>query len=132
MKLEFPITVKVDFDDVQTMIDELKKLQTYKMFEGDDTTLVELDDVISILAKHIRATHNSSESPNSWIPCSESLPEEKGEYLVTYHPCYWDNVQQDIKVGIDSFRGKTSWAKKKHQRVIAWMPLPEPYKGDEK
>lgn len=63
-----------------------------------------------------------------WTPCSERLPEEKGEYLVTYHPCYWDNVQQDIKVGIDSFRGKTSWAKKKHRRVIAWMPLPEPYK----
>lgn len=62
-----------------------------------------------------------------WIPCSERLPEEKGEYLVTYHPCYWDNVWDDIKVGIDSFRGKTAWAKKKHQRVIAWMPLPKPY-----
>ena len=63
-----------------------------------------------------------------WIPVKEMLPKEKGEYLVTYHPCYWDNIQQDIKVGIDSFRGKTSWAKKKHRRVIAWMPLPEPWK----
>ena len=61
-----------------------------------------------------------------WIPCSERLPEEKGEYLVTYHPCYWDNVKAEVKVGIDSFCGKTSWSKRKHQRVIAWMPLPEP------
>lgn len=65
-----------------------------------------------------------------WIPCSERLPEEKGEYLVTYHPCYWDNVEDEIKVGIDTFRGRTTWAKKKFQRVIAWMPLPEPYKEE--
>ena len=66
-----------------------------------------------------------------WIPCSERLPEEKGKYLVTYHPCYWDNVKDEIRVGIDTFRGRTTWAKKKFQRVIAWMPLPEPYKEEE-
>ena len=66
-----------------------------------------------------------------WIPCSERLPEEKGEYLVTYHPCYWDDVKDEIRVGIDTFRGRTTWAKKKHQRVIAWMPLPKPYEVKE-
>ena len=65
-----------------------------------------------------------------WISVSEQLPEEKGEYLVTYHPCYWDNVSSVLKVGIDSFRGKTAWAKNKHQRVIAWKPLDEPWRGD--
>ena len=65
-----------------------------------------------------------------WIPVTERLPKEKGEYLVTYHPCYWDNVLDDIKVGIDSFRGKTEWAKKKHQRVIAWCELPQPYREE--
>ena len=63
-----------------------------------------------------------------WIPTSERLPNESGEYLVTYHPCYWDMVEDDIKVGTDTFRGKTTWAKKKYQKVIAWMSLPEPYK----
>lgn len=66
-----------------------------------------------------------------WIPCGERLPEEKGEYLVTYHPCYWDDVKDEIRVGIDTFRGRTTWAKKKHQRVIAWMPLPKPYEVEE-
>lgn len=70
-------------------------------------------------------------SAQRWVSCSERLPTEKGEYLVTYHPCYWDNVWDDIKVGIDSFRGKTAWAKKKYQRVIAWCELPEPYKESE-
>lgn len=64
-----------------------------------------------------------------WIPCIERLPNERGEYLVTYHPCYWDRVEDDIKVGIDTFRGKTAWAKKKYQKVIAWQPLPEPWEG---
>lgn len=66
-----------------------------------------------------------------WIPVTERLPEEKGEYLVSYHPCYWDYVNDDIKSGIDSFRGKAAWAKKKYQRVIAWLPLPEPYKEEQ-
>lgn len=60
-----------------------------------------------------------------WISIKDRLPEEKGEYLVTYHPCYWDNVYEELRVGIDSFRGKSAWAKKKYQRVTHWMPLPE-------
>lgn len=65
-----------------------------------------------------------------WIPCSEQLPSEKGEYLVTYHPCYHDIVEPEVRVGIDTFRGKTSWAKKKYQKVIAWKPLPMAYQGE--
>lgn len=67
-----------------------------------------------------------------WIPIEERLPEEKGLYLVAYHPCYWDNVKEDVLVGIDNFMGKTSWSRRKYQRVIAWMPLPDPYKGSER
>ena len=67
-----------------------------------------------------------------WTPVTERLPEEKGEYLVTYHPSYWDEVSAETKVGIDSFRGKSSWAKKKYQRVTAWAVLPEPYEGGDR
>lgn len=28
------------------------------------------------------------------------------------------------------FRGKTTWAKRKYQKVIGWMPLPEPCKAE--
>lgn len=64
-----------------------------------------------------------------WIPVSERLPDIAGEYLVLYHPCYWDNVRAETCVGIDTFRGKVAWAKKKHQRVTAWQPLPKPWEG---
>ena len=63
---------------------------------------------------------------SEWISVKERLPEKPGEYLVAYQPCYWDNVQPEFRVGIDSFRGKTAWAKKKYQCVTHWMPLPEP------
>lgn len=67
-------------------------------------------------------------SADHWTPIKDGLPDEKGEYLVTYHPCYWNNVDYETKkVGTDTFRGKRSWAKKKHQRVIAWCAKPEPY-----
>ena len=68
-----------------------------------------------------------------WIPCSERLPDRIGRYLVysttipvwkhhilNYDPEYdqwfWDGLRSeecDIK-------------------VLAWMPLPEPYEGDKK
>lgn len=56
---------------------------------------------------------------SEWILCEDRLPDKAGEYLVTYRPCYWDDVRDEVKTGIDSFRGKTTWAKKKYQRVIA-------------
>lgn len=70
-------------------------------------------------------------TPNEWVSVDERLPETAGEYLVVYHPCHWDNVSAKICVGIDSFRGKTAWAKKKYQRVTHWMPLPAPPAKDE-
>ena len=63
-----------------------------------------------------------------WIPVEERMPDAAGEYLVVYHPCHWDSVSEKICVGIDSFRGKTAWAKKKYQRVTHWTPLPKPPK----
>lgn len=72
---------------------------------------------------------NEQPKVNDWIPVEERLPDKKGLYLVSYHPCHWDNVWDEIRVGIDTFMGKTSWAKRKYQRVIAWTPLPKPYEG---
>ena len=62
---------------------------------------------------------------DNWIDCDERLPNKKGEYLVAYHPCWWGNVSTEICVGLDSFRGKSTWAKNKNQKVIAWMSKPE-------
>lgn len=55
-----------------------------------------------------------------WIPITERLPEERGEYLITttdglVNKCFF------IGKGERYFFGM-------HEYVTAWMPLPEPYK----
>lgn len=79
-------------------------------------------DVVNML------NHAPTIEPQKWIPCSERLPESKGKYLTTYHPCYWGMVEDGLGMDVDTFQGKSSWAKREYHRVIAWMPLPEPYK----
>ena len=53
-----------------------------------------------------------------WIPVSERLPEEKGYYLTTtmYHEVYCDYWDENFN---------------RTEEVIAWMPLPKPYKAGE-
>ena len=65
---------------------------------------------------------------DAWVSVKDRLPDCKGEYLVAYHPCYWDEVKEETVVGYDSYRGGASWARNKYQRVTHWMPMPEPPK----
>lgn len=53
-KLEIPIIVNCT--EIDELIDEIKHLQTYKLFEGDEQVLIDRDDAIEIFAKHIRAS----------------------------------------------------------------------------
>lgn len=60
--------------------------------------------------------------PNEWIPCSERLPENGHYYLwcsdmgSVQSDYYWNGFENGMKYGYN---------------IVAWMPLPEPYKdGD--
>lgn len=53
MKLEIPIIV--GFDDMESLLDDLKKLQTYKLAEGDEMVLVDIEDVAKVLMDHVKA-----------------------------------------------------------------------------
>ena len=67
-----------------------------------------------------------------WHRVEDELPKGPGEYIVAYHPCWWEDVEESVtKVGIYNFRGKSAWAKKKFQRVTHLMEKPEPPKEDE-
>lgn len=63
-----------------------------------------------------------------WIPCEERLPEEGGDYLVTTK---WEGSYSGdtyIETNMAVYREKLEeWDCKD---VIAWMPLPEPYKAE--
>lgn len=84
-------------------------------------------DVAFDMEKHL----DEIPTAQRWVRCEDRLPDEAGEYIVAYHPCWWNDVKTQVtKVGMDSFRGKASWAKKKFQRVTHWMEKPEPPKED--
>lgn len=66
-------------------------------------------------------------SDNGWTRVEDGRPTESGEYLTAFrYVIYDDKLSDDIHVGLDSFRGKTEWAKKANRRVLAWMPKPAP------
>lgn len=52
-KLEIPVVV--DISEIESLIDEIKHLQTYKLSYGTEQILVDRDDVIKIFAAHVRA-----------------------------------------------------------------------------
>ena len=82
-----------------------------------------------------------------WIPCSERLPEEYGEYMITWTTSHSMVNGKYSLLGIaeyelsgeydhenNRFRGE--WLLEDYiknypnVKVTAWMPLPEPYKAE--
>ena len=51
MTLNIPVEVK--FDSISDILDDLDKLQTYKLYEGSDEILVNKADVADVLARHL-------------------------------------------------------------------------------
>ena len=93
----------------------------------------------SRLVKEVAEEYNGG-----WIPCSERLPEESGYYLVTYHdwsdgnflPKYDDTYVRRLHYQISEHFVGWNYPKNVddraendcHKEVIAWQPLPEPFK----
>ena len=89
----------------------------------------------------------AAEYNNGWIPCSERLPEEGGYYLVTYHG--WSNGDYLPKFD-DTYVRRLHYQKSErftgwnhprycddkaendtNREVIAWQPLPLPFRDKE-
>lgn len=67
--------------------------------------------------------HDALLAEAEWIPCSEKLPEKEELVLVT--------VWNDVVIAWRNRYGGWESAEDMYEKgdVIAWMPLPSPYKG---
>lgn len=62
-----------------------------------------------------------------WIPCSERMPENNGNYMTcdekgNIHIFWYDDCQK-CPFNISEYHTR-------YYPVVAWMPLPQPYKGE--
>ena len=64
----------------------------------------------------------SAQPEQKWIPVSERLPSEKGEYLVTNRQGYVVRYCFNCNASSEEY-----W----ERCALAWIPLPEPYKESE-
>ena len=82
---------------------------------------------------------NCPEIPDSWVPVSERLPEEGHDVLITKEPFKIKGCEHEVikaKRSVDPRSGKIEWWSPEfgtltNKAVLAWMPLPEPYKEGE-
>ena len=79
-----------------------------------------LDTTISALEKQLT---------NGWIPASERLPKEDGNYLVTMKHKEFNQTRVTSMDFNDEFLFN-DYFEKAWWEVTAWRPLPEPWKGD--
>ena len=102
-------------------------------------TGIGIDDLVDLLAQGYELKAPSAQPEQRWIPCSERLPENDNEVLITV----WDAEDDYVEVYKGFYQGHEWWTQWCHgcskikgepcgeNIVIAWMPLPEPYKGGE-
>lgn len=73
---------------------------------------------------------------NEWIPCSERLPDEGKEVLISYDYDSFDiemTPKRYLGVMIGCYKDSEWWSSDKWiDGVTAWYPLPEPWEGDSK
>ena len=89
-------------------------------------------DVCNMIADRVP----SAESEEKWIPVSERLPEDNRQVLVYAQSVHYALAKYDEMMEPDGKR-KKQWvtfdAWKPYyaiENVIAWMPLPEPWRGE--
>jgi len=116
--------------DIVYRQDAIDAINSYFGFDGEYGSAVQ--EIINGLPP--------AQPEQKWIPCSERLPEEYGEYQITwttsaYGKRFIGDSEYEITTEWDyeNDRFKGEWLLpdyiKDHSdiKVIAWMPLPEPY-----
>ena len=124
--------------DKSEIIERLKNIAGHAVYTvGAEPFVMSLDDGIAV-HEAIKLLTNCSEIPDSWIPCSERLPEEGYEVFITKKPFKIKGFEQEVitaKRSVDPRSGKIEWWSPEFgsltdKSVLAWMEKPKPWKGE--
>lgn len=124
--------------ELEKILEELEKYTFSAEVYDDDfngetiTNLICLGDVREVLEEHMN---------DGWIPVERELPEDDIEVLVTYTDIDDDNYTHITitiygyaylggnKLDFKEWRSPFEYFKSNY-KVIAWQPLPEPYRTE--
>ena len=112
--------------DENKLIEELETLKAKTIIFKSDLIF---NDAINTVIKKV----NEQQKINEWIPVEERLPKEHEIVLVAYLE-YISNTKQLCEIAYINEYRTWSWyfnGTVVRNKIIAWMPLPKPYGGNE-
>ena len=128
----------------EKILERLEELQNNLLSQTEGDVSVQVGIINGVMYSKKIVQEVAEEYNGGWIACSERLPEESGYYLVTYHdwsdgnflPKYDDTYVRRLHYQISEHFVGWNYPKNVddraendcHKEVIAWQPLPEPYK----
>ena len=109
----------------KTTASALAEIEYYNGFKGKEACIEAIEDAcrLAIEALEKQATIQAT---SKWIPCSERLPETEDKVM-----CCTETKKGNKNIVIGYYMDG-AWRCGMNSNVIAWMPLPEPYKGESK
>lgn len=136
---------KIELDGTETNVEILSELRAqFNCFEEQE------EPVYRALSNAIKALGQPERKKGKWIPCSERLPDEHKSILAKFKgtdrwtKSMWEKQSDEVVVTelFEDGTAKTATActhdgewyvemKLIKREIIAWMPLPEPYKPEE-
>lgn len=126
------------FEEIEERVNFRERLVKYEKRRGTVTdvcrnkgALEELDIVAEIIRSHMDEAKDTNVPSNvDWIPVEEGLPEETGYYLAQLSRKLPNEDYSDRVVVL--FNGEEKEFMCYAKLIIAWQPLPERYKPEEK
>lgn len=116
-------------------------------YEDTDLTPDQIREIDRLYSEKCRELEDERKK-HEWIPCSERLPEDDDNrfymcivenheedlpmFLQYVENCgfgYWNDIYDGHTLGFVDSEFKTN-EELGYERVVAWMPLPEPYHPD--
>lgn len=102
-----------------------------KLNSAVDTNSIESIVVVSLLKNLIisQPTVTDTNVGCNWIPVSERLPNEYEDVLVSLTSTEEGGGYTGVAIDCIAYDGK--WFAHYNDCITAWMPLPEPYEGND-